>query len=295
MQIWKYILGFLLLLTTLLWLVVFNLPDNNLHLIACDVGQGDAILAVYKNYQILTDGGPPDKKVIDCIGRHIPFWDRNIEVVINTHPQLDHFGGLIEVFKRYKVDYFLANGLIASTQDYEVLRKMVGSKGVHVVNPTSGTSIRLGLMSYDIFWPSSAFLVTEGMPSIENKLSTFNSNRDPNDFSIQARLSFGDFGALMTGDIGENMADNVFPYIPKQSIHYIKVPHHGSKYGLTQNYLKWFVPKVAVISVGKKNTYGHPTQEILDFLNKQNVKTYRTDLDGDIEVVTDGAKYWLKK
>src|SRR3989344_3233979 len=198
-KIWKYLLGFLTLLTVLLWIVVFQLPDNNLHLITCDVGQGDAILAIYRDFQILTDGGTPDKKVIECIGRHIPFWDREIEVVVNTHPQLDHFGGLTEVFKRYKVDYFIANALDTGTQDYEVLRKMMGSNGSHVVNPVTCTTIRLDLMSYDIFWPSSAFLTSEGMPSLENKLSTFTSTRDPNDFSIQAILRLGDFSALLTG------------------------------------------------------------------------------------------------
>lgn len=318
MQIWKYLTSFLILLTILLWIVVFNLPDNNLHLIACDVGQGDAILTVYKNYQILTDGGTPDKKVIDCIGRHVPFWDRHIEVVVNTHPQLDHYGGLTEVFKRYKVDYFIANALSASAQDYQVLRKEVGSKGVHVVNPTSGTTIRLGLMSYDIFWPSFAFLASEGMPSVQNKLGDFTSKRDPNDFSVQALVSLGNFNGLLTGDIGENMAELVFPYLPNKSVQYIKVPHHGSKYGLTQKLLEKYVPGglprsnpqhepftnstekasakvIGGISVGEKNSYGHPTREILDLLNQNNVKTYRTDTDGDIEIVTDGKVFWAKK
>lgn len=308
MKIWKYLISFLFLTTILLWIVVFSLPDGNLHLIACDVGQGDAILAVYKNYQILTDGGTPDKKVIDCLGRHIPFWDREIEVVVSTHPQLDHFGGLIEVFKRYKVDYFIANALDSGTQDYEVLRKMVGSNGSHVVNPISGTTIRLGLMSYDIFWPTLAFLTSEGMPSLENKLSTFTSARDPNDFSIQAMLHLGNFSALLTGDIGENMSDLVSPYFPNVPAQYIKVPHHGSKYGLTQKLLEKYVIEkasakvIGVISVGEKNSYGHPTKEILDLLNEYKIKTYRTDLpqdrtdlDHDIEVITDGKSFWTKK
>ncbi len=295
MKIWKYLFGFLFLITILLWMVVYELPDNNLHLIACDVGQGDATLAVYKNIQILTDGGIPNGKAVECLSKHIPFWDREIEVVINTHPQLDHYGGLTEIFKRYKVDYFIANALTASTPQYEVLRKEVGSKGVVVVNPLSGTSIRGGLIHYDIFWPSQPFLASEGYDFKQGSLNTFASNRDPNDFSVQAILSLGNFAALMTGDIGENMSEAVLPYVPKVSINYIKVPHHGSRYGLTSNYLKWFDPKVAVISVGKNNTYGHPTKEILNILNDEGVKTFRTDINGEVEVVTDGDKYWIKK
>jgi competence protein ComEC len=277
-KLWKYVFGILILILFVLGIAIFQLPDGNLHLIACDVGQGDAILAIYKNVQILTDGGIPNGKVLKCLSKHIPFWDREIEVVVNTHPQLDHYGGLIEVFKKYKVDYFVGNALSASASEYQVLRKEVGGSGAKVVNPVSGMSIRYALMSYDTFWPSLDFLTSEGM----------SSKKDPNDFSVQAILSFGEFDALLTGDIGENMADLVIPNLPNKTIEYIKIPHHGSKYGLTANYLKEFVPKIAVISVGKKNGYGHPTREILDLLKSYGIKTMRTDETGDIEIVSNG-------
>ncbi|HET7099071.1 MAG TPA: MBL fold metallo-hydrolase [Patescibacteria group bacterium] len=291
----KYLLGFLTLITITLWLVVFELPDDNLHIIACDVGQGDAILAVYKNIQILTDGGTPNGKVVNCLNRHMPFWDREIEVVVNTHPQLDHYGGLIEVLKKYKVDNFVGNALMASANEYQVLTNEVGGSGTRVINPTTGTSLRAGLISYDIFWPSLDFLTSEGMPALENKLSTFTSKRDPNDFSVQAILSLGNFNAILTGDIGHNVSELVLPYLPKRTVQYIKVPHHGSRYGLTPDYLNLLMPKIAVISVGKNNSYGHPTQEILDSLKNYNIKIYRTDTDSEVEIVTDGDKIWKVK
>src|SRR5688572_14767306 len=105
----KYVFSLLVLVAIMVWTVVFQLPDDNLHIIACDVGQGDAILAIYKDVQILTDGGLPNGKVIECLSKHVPFWDDRIEVVVNTHPQLDHYGGLTSVFKKYNVDYFIAN------------------------------------------------------------------------------------------------------------------------------------------------------------------------------------------
>src|SRR5258706_9424918 len=304
MRFWKYTYTVLVFLAAFLWLAVFQLPDANLHIIACDVGQGDAILAVYKNIQILTDGGIPNGRVIDCLSRHMPFWDREIEAVVNTHPQLDHYGGLIEVFKKYKVDYFIGNGLDASASEYQVLKKEVGGRGASVINPVTGTIIRSGLMSYDIFWPSFAFLASEGIPYPENKLSTFVSKRDPNDFSVQAILSLGKFDSLLTGDIGENMSDQVikeFTLSTSRRVEYIKVPHHGSKYGLTPDYIKAIVAKeglapiMAVISAGKNNRYGHPTRLILDLLKTYGIKTFRTDLDGETEVVTDGKRYWITK
>ena len=92
-----YIFNFDFLFAMLI-IAVSQLPDGNLHIIACNVGQGDAILITYGNTQILTDGGP-DKSVMDCSGKYMPFWDRNIELVISTHPDTDHSTGLVEVLK----------------------------------------------------------------------------------------------------------------------------------------------------------------------------------------------------
>ncbi len=277
-----------------IWLAALSFPDSNLHLIACDIGQGDAILATYGNIQVLTDGGP-NRAVLDCLSRHMPFWDREIELIVLTHPQKDHYEGLIDVLKRYKVDNFLANPLDASTPDYQVLKKEVGGQGIKVTNPTSGMVARFGLMHLDIFWPSKDFLETfDGKPS---------SSRNPNDFSVQAILSLGDFDALLTGDIGHNIRDDVlaqFTLSASRRVEYLKVPHHGSKYGMTPDYLDVIEPKIAVISVGKDNHYGHPHEETLKILRDRGIRVLRTDLPaqagemGDIEVITDGKKWWIR-
>ncbi len=295
MKLWKYLFGFLILILSGILIAIFEIPDSNLHLIACDVGQGDAILMVYKNTQILTDGGLPNGKVTECLSRHLPFWDREIEVVVNTHPQLDHYGGLIEVFKNYKVDIFVANSLDASATEYQVLKKEVGSQGVRVIDPMSGLTIRSGLISYDIFWPTHQFLEENGAGQALGLLGGFTSKRDPNDFSVQAILSLGEFDALLTGDIGSNIGDLVIPNLPMRTMEYIKVPHHGSKNGLTADYLKAIEPRVAVISDGRNNRYGHPHEEILKILRDYDIKILRTDEMGDIEIVSDGKKFWLVK
>ncbi|MBI3443336.1 hypothetical protein HY008_01570, partial [Candidatus Woesebacteria bacterium] len=192
MQTWKYTFGFLVLLALVVWLAVFSLSDQNLHIIACDVGQGDAILATYGNIQVLTDGGP-NNRVLECLSGHVPFWDREIELIVLTHPQKDHYGGLIDVFKHYKVDNFLANPLEAGTTDYQVLEREVGGQGTRVAIPTGGTVVRFGLMHLDIFWPTHQFFEENGAGQAVGKLGTFTSKRDPNDFSVQAILSLGEF------------------------------------------------------------------------------------------------------
>jgi len=80
--------------------------------------------------------------------------------------------------------------------------------------------------------------------------------------------------------------------LPVHNVNYIKVPHHGSKNGMTQDYLEVLEPKAVVISVGRNNTYGHPSLEIIDLLKSKGVKTYRTDESGDIEFVTNGERFW---
>lgn len=284
MRFWNYIFIFLLLILSLLVIGLFQLPDDNLHVIACDVGQGDGLLIIYKNIQILTDGGP-DNKVIGCLGRHIPFWDREIELVISTHPQKDHYSGLIEVFKRYKVDNILYNKVDVSTPDYQVLEKEVGSRGISVIRPHVGQVLKVGMIYLDILNPPDGF-----------------TDSNSNNIGIVDLLKYANFKAIFMADVENTVSDGLSTLSEIQGVNYIKVNHHGSKNGLTQNLLEKLVdgfhPEasgvVGVISVGKNNIYGHPHKEILDMLGKYNVKILRTDEMGDVDVVTDGERWWTR-
>ncbi len=119
------------------------------------------------------------------------------------------------------------------------------------------------------------------------------TKEDLNGFSIVQRISYGDFDALFTGDIGPPVAEMVAGS-DGVGVEILKVPHHGSKNGLTQGLLDAARPKLAVISVGKKNRYGHPHKETIQLLSNAAIKLLRTDLDGEIEVVTDGKRWWIK-
>lgn len=287
----SYYLGFLVLTVTLIWAAVFSFPDSNLHLIVCDVGQGDAILATYKNIQILVDGGP-DNKVLDCLSRHIPFWDREIELVILTHPQKDHYQGLIEVVRRYQVDNFLSNGLDASSESYQVLKNEVGSRGIPVLHPERSMVLRFDLIYLDIIHPSREYMLANSEEIKAAPMALFSSTKDPNDFSIVAILRLGKFEALLTGDLGPEVGEKLVGDLLVRPVEYLKVPHHGSRNGLTQDLLEKISPQVAVISSGRNNSYGHPHQEILEMLKNQKVKILRTDEFGDAEIKTDGEKWW---
>lgn len=263
-------------------IALFQLPDKNLHVIACNVGQGDAILITYGKTQILTDGGP-DKSVLSCLGRYMPFWDRNIELVISSHPDADHLTGLTDVVKDYNVSELLINPIDPGTSVYQVLKKEVGGRGIPVIEPVEGMKLRVGLIYLDILSPSE---------NLKSQISNLKSGKT-NLFSVIYLLTYGQFSAFMPGDAPPEVLDSL---VAKQSVgpvNYIKIPHHGSVNGLTENLLRVLVPKIAVISVGK-NSWNFPRPEILDMLGKYGIKTFRTDEAGDIEVITDGTKFWVK-
>jgi competence protein ComEC len=291
---WKFVFLSLILAASAIWIGVSKTPDDKLHIIACDVGQGDGILITYQATQILIDGGP-DSKILDCLGKYMPFWDKTIEAVILTHPQLDHYGGLIDVVRRYSVENFVANALDSDAKAYLELKREVAERAIKVTNPNENTEIRYGLLYLDIVHPSQKFLTDNssfnGTGTKGNILGSYTSTVDPNEFSVVAILSFGDFDAVFTGDLIPDAAREVLVEGGLRDVEYIKVPHHGSKNGLTLELLEAVSPEIAAISSGRNNRYGHPHQEILKMLEDEGIRTLRTDESGDIEIITDG-KAW---
>lgn len=272
----------LVLILLSIWIFAFSVSDN-LQIVACDVGQGDAILIQHKNNQVLIDGGQ-DKKVLDCLGRHMPFFDRQIEMVILTHPDLDHFGGLIDVFDNYKVLKFGTNGQDVSKEEYRVLVNGVGGMGVEQVTLTSDMVVRLGLIYLDIVHPAATLEINKEQ----------NIEGDANNQSVVMVLKYAQFKALFTGDIENDVSDQLSNNVKVKNLDYIKVNHHGSRNGLSENLLKAVNPRFAVISAGFKNRYGHPHAEILEMLKKYDVNVLRTDEIGDIVIETDGQTFWQK-
>ncbi len=299
---WKFLLIVLSLTTSVVWLSVFSV-SNDLKVISCNVGQGDATFIVRKSFEILIDGGP-DNKVLDCLSKYMPFWDREIEVLILTHPQADHFTGLIGVIEHYKVGKIFANSLDSGSQSYGLLKNQVPAYGIEVVNPSAGMSVRSQKIQLDILHPSEEFLTTnlssnslivQEFNSQSGVLGASDSKNDPNEFSIVTLLSFGSFRFLFTGDAGSRILDSLASTLMENGnnpINYIKISHHGSKSALSEK-LYTLIDGIAVISVGK-NSYGHPNEEVIKSLGDRAIRVLRTDQIGDIVVETDGKKIWVK-
>jgi len=264
----------LILLLGFFW----SLPDGKLHIVFCNVGQGDAAYIRFPDGRdMLVDGGPDDK-VLGCLGRHMPFWDRHINIVLLTHPQKDHLQGLITVLGRYGTDYFVRSDIANTTEGFQQLMDVVKRRRVKQKFVTTGESIAVGTTTLSILWPSAN--------QIANVLGATTSNL--NDGSIVFALRYGSFDALFSGDADirvESGWKNI--QLADDTLEVLKFPHHGSKTAMTEGLLETLQPKLAVISVGRNN-YGHPNEVTLATLARQAIPVKRTDKEGDIEIISDG-------
>jgi len=261
--------------------------DNKLHLVFCDVGQGDAIfIRTSTGANILIDGGPDDS-VLNCLSKHMPFWDKKIQAIILTHPHADHFTGLISVVKRYNVMSYDTENVKNPGFGTKILQDNLAVKNLSAKYLQKGDRLtNQSNFSLLTLWPSADF--------IEN--STGNSlpeakNLDLNGFSVIELLSYGNFKALLTGDAGVMIEERIAKEAGRVNV--LKVPHHGSKTGMSDYFLKEIAPSLAIISVGAKNLYGHPSRDALTLLKNNNIKFLRTDKDGEVEIVSDGKTWQL--
>ena len=293
---WQALLGVMFLSCVLVWMVALWVKPDGIQVIACDVGQGDAFLMIQGSTQVLIDAGT-GKNIVECLDKYIPFWDRNIEIAIITHPQTDHYGGFVDVLQHYYVENMLISGLESGSQKHRLLEKLVGGRGTEVYFADTVSSMRSGSIYLDILHPAESYITSHSDKIFDTRtygLSAFTSKEDPNLFSVVVLATYKNFDALFTGDIDPSVSDLVADKLPNRKVEYLKVPHHGSKNGMSELLLRAVNPDLAVISASKNNSYGHPHKQILEMLGRLDIKTLRTDVVGDIVVESDGSSVWTR-
>ena len=263
-------------------------------LVACDVGQGDGMLLVSPSgKQIVVDGGP-GTKIVDCLSQNMPFWDRTVELVVATHAQKDHMEGLLEVLGRYKVKMIAETKVNNGSELYREWRKAVDEEKAKVYVAKKGERLILDTkqgqtLSLDILWPGA------------QELSQWQTSppSDLNESAIVLRVNYGPstssgFCAYLTADIPKEIFANLaLQGEALRGCQVLKISHHGSKTGTSQEILDKVKPAVAIIQVGKNN-YGHPTKEVIDLLTSNRVKILRNDTNGIIEITSDGKSFKAK-
>jgi len=235
-----------------------------------DVGQGDSIfLDLPDGFQILVDGGEGDE-VLQRLGEVMDPWDREIDVVIATHPHADHIGGLIDVLERYDVGTVVMNDLEYDSRTYDAFLEAVENEGAEVIFPVDLDRLVAGVVDVDLLHPIGGVVDWD----VE----------DVNDYSIVLKVDDGVSSMLLTGDAG-NPVEYLLVDDGLSDIDILKVGHHGSRYGSSKMFLDALGVDVALISVGVENKYHHPHYSALKRLRDAGAEIWRTDMHGSIEVL----------
>jgi len=208
------------------------------------------------------------------IGAFVP--EKNIDLVILTHPHADHINGLFDVLERYNVDEVLEPDFPPANESYQGLNQLLESKNItkKLADDNQDFEIEKDL-KLDILWPDQ---------EQESDL------KEINEYSIVAKLSYKNIDFLLTGDAYQENEKKIIDQ--NLASEFLKVGHHGSRSSSSPEFLEKVRPLVSIISVGEGNSYGHPTVDTLNRLSAVGTKVLRTDLNGTIEVAVKPDESW---
>lgn len=240
-----------------------------------DIGQGDAILIETPDgNDILIDGGP-DRSVLRQLPKEMGILDRTLDLVIATHPDKDHIAGLAGVFERYAVGAYIEPGVVHDSPYVDALAYAVEAETSLVRHVARrGMRIHMGEGTYaDILYPD------RDVDHVES-----------NTGSIVMRLVYGNTSFMLTGDAPSSIEDYVIE-LDKGLLGstVLKAGHHGSKTSTSEVFIDTVGPQIAVISAGKKNSYGHPAPEVVSRLQQNGVTVLSTIDSGTIVLESDGT------
>lgn len=276
--------GVLLVGTVAIWVAVFAEERAGVLTVAVmDVGQGDAIyIQSPTGIEVLIDGGP-DSSVLRELPTLMQPFDRTLDVVIETHPDADHTAGLVDVLGRYQVRAFVEPGVPKNTATFATLLREVDEKDIPHVVARRGMQLELGGGALlEVLYP-------------DTDVSTISSNK-ANDGGIVARLTYGEASMLFMADVSNKIEARLLTLDGSAlDADLLKVGHHGSRTSTSDAFVKAVTPAAAIISVGKDNRYGHPTNDVLTTLERNKVKTLRTDEEGTVVFTSNGGEFVLNK
>lgn len=270
---------FFTLTTFLLWSGIFftNSEKGILKVVMLDVGQGDAFfIESPEGTQILIDGGR-GRVVLRELSKVMPFWDRTLDVVVATHPDADHIGGLVYVLEGFRVSHVLQTSIENDTPVFRAYSEALENENSTRIPSSRGTTITL----------DDSVVVTVLSEEVV-------AASDTNDASIILRIDYGDTSFLFTGDATKETEKKLLQFHSMLDVDVLKVGHHGSDTSTSTEFISATSPEFALISVGKENSYGHPTDEVLDRLTSADVRILRSDTNGTVRLVSDGGRVSVK-
>lgn len=260
-----------------LGLVVAHRPDGIARVIVLDVGQGDSILVEGgRGGRMLVDGGPDPGRLLVALDERLPAWDRRIDVVVLTHPHEDHVAGLALLLARYHVGRVYEPGMIGPGPGYAAWSGSLGTGFIRHGQLATGDQLAVDDVHLTVLWPDPGQVPehpSDGGTAINN-------------VSIVLLGQVGARRFLLAGDI-EQQIDPILLARGLPSVDFLKVAHHGSRTASTAEFLAAVRPRIAVVSAGAGNPYGHPAPATMERVKQVARQTFRTDLDGSVVVRFD--------
>lgn len=240
-----------------------------------DVGEGDSILIQYKDKNFLIDGGPLNSK--DRLEIYLKKQGvKKIDCLFITHPHEDHIGGLPNIIDEFKVSNIYTSNAKSSAPCFFQLQSSINKKNIKVTNLLNGAKLIVDKnLSFNIISPEK-----EEYDNLNN-------------YSLVINLKFLKKNFLFMGDGEKEIESNILSNYSNLKCDVLKIGHHGSSTSTTLNFIGRVNPKIGIISCGLNNSFGHPSKITLEILKKRNINFFRTDIDGTIELYSDG--YTIKK
>ncbi len=251
-----------------------------------DVGQGLCVVVLAPDgTSMVVDAGRSGERVEDVV---VPYLREHgvteIDYLVVTHPDQDHIGGMPRLLDSMPVRNFVDPAIPTTNQTYGHTLERVLEYDVNPILARAGDSLDLGPgVTADILWPREPFLLDEGEPAT-------------NDNSTVIQLTMGNVSFLITGDIERAAEEIIVGSTTNDDLQsdVLVVSHHGSNTSSTAEFLDTVSPSVAVIPVGLDNQYGHPHDEVMQRLRFRGITVHRTDLDGTVELITDGEQFSIE-
>lgn len=245
---------------------------NSIKISYIDVGQGDSALIQVNGKNLLIDAGTNEStnKLISYLDKQNI---KKLDYVVATHPHEDHIGGMDTVIKKYDIGEFYAPKKLANTKTFESMMNALKSKNLKINVAKAGVNLDLGKnVKCEMIAPNA------------------DNYEDVNNYSAVIKITYGNSKFLFTGDAEKLSEKEILNKNYDISADVLKVGHHGSSSSSSKPFLDKVTPKIAIISCGKNNDYGHPHRETMNELTKRKIQVYRTDVDGTIVLRSDGNK-----
>ncbi len=266
-------------------------PGTTLHVL--DIGQGDALLLTSpERHRVLIDGGP-GRTVLTELGKVLPMSMREIDLLVVTHPHLDHIEGLYEVLKRYRVKAVLMTLPVYESEAYDALLAELEGVPVHIADDDE--DFRLGSLLLDVLYPFEP-IVGESLSNVNNASVVIRASVLDNSALSSWEPGLTDEplweqSVLLTGDAEHEVEEELLEKFSfdsngetKLGARILKAGHHGSRTSSSSAFLDQVKPELLLISAGEGNSFGHPHPETLEKAATRRIKVLRTDKSGRIKV-----------